>query len=282
MSNKVVLITGGNTGIGFETAKVLVSKGYHVILGVRSKDKGEEAVDQIKKDTGRDNIEHDLVDLADLSSVRVFASNFLKRNLPLHVLINNAGIAFTPYGKTKDGFETHFQVNHLGHFLLSLLLIDKLKESKPARIINLSSRAHIRWTKPIDFSKLEPNADETKEYTPSDGYSRSKLANVLFTYELHRRLNRSAFSGVCVNALHPGFVDTQMTRGKNLPFGIPIEVKEGAETSIFLASEMEVETESGKYWYSCKPEETTSLSHDENQQRELWEHSVKWTGVDFQ
>jgi len=209
LAKKVVIITGGNTGIGLETAKQLSKMGMHTIIGCRSKEKGEAAVTEIKNFSKSDSVEYLPLDLADFKSVRAFANAFLQKHIPLDVLINNAGIMAVPLEKTVDGYESQFQVNHLSHFLLTHLLLDSLRSSAPSRIINVSSKAHLRWQSPIDYDVLKNESPKT--YDAWKAYGRSKLANILFTYELNKRLRQiSSYQGVSVNTLHPGLVDTQL------------------------------------------------------------------------
>jgi NAD(P)-dependent dehydrogenase (short-subunit alcohol dehydrogenase family) len=185
----VCIITGGNAGLGLATAKELVKQGYHVIITCRTEEKGREAVAEITSSAGEGSgglVEFMLMDLNSLKSVRSFADSFRSKGLPLHRLINNAGIMVVPFTLTEDGVESQYQVNHLGHFLLTHLLLDILEASAP-RIINLSSRAHYLHEEPIDYDKLQNETEST--YDRSKAYGRSKLTNILFTYALHRRLN---------------------------------------------------------------------------------------------
>jgi len=169
VDGKIFIVTGGNVGCGYETARALVRLGGHVIIGTRNKEKGEKAVESIKKDTGSEKIENMQLDLADLNSVRSFAQEFLKKNLPLHVLINNAGIMMVPFSKTVDGHENQFGSNHIGHFLLTNLLLDVIIKSAPSRIINLTSGAHY-YAAPLNFEEIVEN----KNYDPQQAYARSK------------------------------------------------------------------------------------------------------------
>mmetsp|Transcript_5689 Transcript_5689/g.7955 ORF Transcript_5689/g.7955 Transcript_5689/m.7955 type:complete len:281 (+) Transcript_5689:54-896(+) len=269
------IVTGGNTGIGLQTSKELAKKGFHVIIGVRSDDKGKAAVKEIQTASNNSKVEY-ILDLDDLQSVRKFADSFRSKNVALHVLINNAGIMALPYEKTKDGFERQFQVNHLGHFLLTLLLLDILKKSSPSRIINVSSRAHLRWQKPIEYEAF--CTEYESNYDTWAAYGRSKLANILFTYELHRRLNSTNFSGVSVYALHPGLVDTQLLTNANATFGSTITAEEGAKTSIFLASADPAPT-SGGYFFECKPTNSTEISYSLQEGKKLWDYSIQWTNA---
>jgi len=287
VDGKVIVITGANIGVGYETAKALVRLGGHVIIGTRNKEKGEKAVEAIKKETGSDKIENIQLDLADLSSVRSFAATFLKKNLPLHVLINNAGIMMVPFSKTVDGFENQFASNHIGHFLLTNLLLDVIKKSAPSRIINLSSGAHY-FSPPLDFDEIIEN----KNYAPPAAYGRSKLANVLFTYELSKRLEAEGVKNVYVNAVHPGLVrGTGITDHLDQPFDFEglakrinvaiLTPEEGARCSVFVATDSSIEKDNvkGKYFdaISCQTKQSSEQSYNETLQKKLWELSEEWT-----
>jgi len=288
VDGKVFIVTGGSVGVGYETAKALAQLGGHVIIGTRNKEKGEKAVETIKKETGNDKVENLQLDLADLSSVRSFANEFLKKNIPLHVLINNAGIYMPPFSLTVDGFENQFASNYIGHFLLTILLLDLLKKSAPSRIINLTSFAHF-WAKPLDFLEIVEN----KNYELREAYARSKLANILFTYELSKRLKAAGIKNVYVNAIHPGVVKTGIADHLDTPFDFDAVAKEinvdvltpaeGARCSVFVATDSSIERDNvnGKYFdsISCKTTETSKQSYDEFLQKKLWELSEEWTKV---
>ena len=209
LDRKTAIITGANTGIGLETAVDFAERNGRVILACRSKERGEAAVEQVKRRSGNNNVIFMPLDLASLDSVRSFATNVLDREARVDILVNNAGIMACPYMKTADGFEMQFGVNHLGHFLLTNLLLDRLKEAPAARIVNVSSSAHKRGK--INFEDL----NSTKKYTPFGAYSQSKLANVLFTRSLAKRLEGS---NVIVNALHPGVIRTELGRHFSILF----------------------------------------------------------------
>lgn len=203
LDGKVVLITGGNTGIGKETALGLASRGTRVYLACRDMKKGQLALDEIRKISGNKEIFLKKLDLASCKSIRAFVKDFLAIEKQLHILILNAGVMFTPYKKTEDGFEFQFGVNHLGHFLLTHLCLDRIKESAPSRIIVVSSLAHFPAS--VDFNDMQ----WTKRYNAYLSYCRSKLANVMFARELAKRVSES---GVTVCSLHPGTVYTEITR----------------------------------------------------------------------
>jgi NAD(P)-dependent dehydrogenase (short-subunit alcohol dehydrogenase family) len=204
LAGKTYVITGANSGIGKVTAKELAKRGAHVILACRSADKTQPVIDEIKRDTGNDKIEFVAIDLSDLASVRACAEQLLARGIPIHGLINNAGLAGSR-GTTKDGFELTFGANHLGHYLLTRLLLDRIKQSGPARIVNVASDSHYR-AKGIDWEAVR---GKTKSVTGYPEYEVSKLANVLFTKELARRLEGT---NVTTYALHPGVVATNVWR----------------------------------------------------------------------
>eukprot|EP00058_Branchiostoma_floridae_P023357 XP_002608847.1 hypothetical protein BRAFLDRAFT_89716 [Branchiostoma floridae] len=202
LQDKTAVVTGANTGIGFEVAKDLARRGARVILACRNEARAEAARAEIVKDTGNENVMTSKLDLASLSSVREFAQRLKEEESRLDILVNNAGM-FTEKSTTEDGFDMMLQVNHLGHFLLTNLLLDLLKKSAPSRVVNVSSEAcnHGR----INFEDI--NAE--KSYDAFPAYAQSKLANVLFTRELSRRLEGT---GVTTYAVHPGFVKTDIWR----------------------------------------------------------------------
>ena len=208
LDGKTVVITGGNTGIGLETAVDLAKRNARVILGCRSVERGERAAVEVRKRSGNDNVVFVQLDLASLDSVRKFAAKILEEEPRVDILINNAGIMGLPERTlTQDGFEMQFGVNHLGHFLLTNLLLDRMKEAPSARIVNVSSKAHYWGT--IDFDNL----DSERSYSPWRAYGTSKLANILFTRSLAKRLQGT---NVTTNSLHPGTVFTEL--GRHLMF----------------------------------------------------------------
>ena len=204
MRGKTVVITGSNTGIGKATALELAKRRAKVVMGCRSMEKGKKAASEIMRISGNKEVACFHLDLASLASVRRFAEVVLASYTQIDVLINNAGIMACPYCKTEDGFEMQFGVNHLGHFLLTNLLLDHMCEVPGARIVNVSSSTY-KWVKGIDFSDI--NSEQV--YQPMKAYSQSKLANILFTNVLARRLEGT---GTTVNSLHPGIVRTELGR----------------------------------------------------------------------
>lgn len=283
MKDKLVLITGGNAGIGLATAVALAKKGAEVIITARSEQKAIEAVNRIKAQSGSDRVGHLLLDLSSLHSVRNAAQEFKSRFERLDVLINNAGCYFSDLQLSEDGIEMQFATNHLGHFLLTNLLMDELKAADRARIINLSSIAH-KQTRSLDLTDLNYGKDS---YGGWKAYSRSKFCNILFTNELARRVKDA---GIVVNAVHPGGVRTEIAE-KNAnwltalgwvlakPFFITVE--QGAATSVHLASSPEVANETGGYWVKCKRFHSNRPSQDPQLAKALWEKSEELVGQRF-
>jgi NAD(P)-dependent dehydrogenase (short-subunit alcohol dehydrogenase family) len=277
LQGKTFVITGGNSGIGRITARELARRGAHVILACRSADKTQPVIDELGRETGSDKVEFIALDLADLASVRRCAEELLARNIPIHGLINNAGLAGTR-GTTKDGFELTFGTNHLGHYLLTRLLLDRLEQSRPARIVNVASASHYQ-AKAIDWNALRA---KTKSRTGLSEYAVSKLANVLFTKELARRLEGT---NVTTYALHPGVVATDVWRRIPGPIRwvmkrFMVTPEEGARTSILCATAPELAGESGRYYDEHgKEQRPNKLANDEELAKLLWAKSAEWTGL---
>jgi NAD(P)-dependent dehydrogenase (short-subunit alcohol dehydrogenase family) len=275
MNGRVCVVTGGNRGIGRATADGLAQLGAIVVLVCRRKEDGEAAAQDIG---ARYSNTPDLVtaDLSSQASIRRAAAELQSRYPRIHVLVNNAGVIPRRREVTVDGLEMQFAVNHLGYFLLTNLLLPQLKAGAPSRIINVSSGAHTHAG--IDFNDLQAE----RAYDPKDVYSRSKLANVLFTYELARRLQGT---GVTANCLNPGVVATGMLAdymgvspdAGSSTFGATPE--EGAETSIYLASSPDVATVTGKYFERKQARRSSRESYDEAPARRLWELSERLTGT---
>jgi retinol dehydrogenase-12 len=266
----VALVTGANTGIGRVTARELARLGMHVIVACRSEEKGREAVAAIRRETGSDSVELLRLDLTSLASVRAAAREFLAKGIPLRLLVNNAGVG-GQRGVTADGFELHFGTNHLGHFLLTTLLLDTLIASAPARIVNVSSKAHVDATG-IDWSRVEGS---TRTITGLPEYAVSKLANILFTKELARRL---AGTGVTTYALHPGVVASDVWR--RIPWPIrPLVTRnmlsndDGAKTTLPCATSPDAANETGLYYDTAAPRDPSPPANDAALARELWERS---------
>lgn len=209
LDGKTVIITGANTGIGKETAIDLAKRNARVILACRSLEKGKNAEVDVRRASKSNDVYFRLLDLSSFSSIRNFAQKVLEEESRLDILINNAGVMYCTYCKTEDGFETQFGVNHLGHFLLTNLLLDRIKKAPEGRIVNVSSIGHT-LTNGLDLDTI--NSEE--KYNRYDAYHKSKLANVLFTIALAKRLEGT---NVTTNSLHPGAVDTQLSRHIPLP-----------------------------------------------------------------
>lgn len=203
---RTIIVTGANAGLGYETALALAKKEAHVILACRNEQKAEKAKEKILKEVPDANLEIMLIDLADLDSVRAFAKNYLDKYDQLDLLINNAGVMMPPYTKTKDGFELQIGANHLGHFLLTGLLLDTLTKTDNARIVALSSLAHHAGE--INFDDLQSK----ENYSPMGAYQQSKLANILYGIELQRRLEKAGHDKVISTIAHPGASDTELAR----------------------------------------------------------------------
>ncbi|MBW5445765.1 SDR family NAD(P)-dependent oxidoreductase [Cohnella sp. CFH 77786] len=278
MINRTVLITGANTGIGRATAEALATKGASLILACRNTGKGEAVRREIAKQSGNERLEVMELDLASFTSIRKFAESVNKKYDRLHVLINNAGTMANKRTETEDGLELTIGVNHFGTFLLTGLLTGLLKESGNARIVTVSSIAH-------RFSRIRlDDLHSKRRYLPSLAYGQSKLANLLFNYELSRRLNGT---GVTANCLHPGFVNTPFTQQltglekwvNSMLNPLLIPVDKGAATSVYLASSPEVEGVTGKYFARCREARASKTAYDASLARRLWEISEETTGL---
>jgi NAD(P)-dependent dehydrogenase (short-subunit alcohol dehydrogenase family) len=278
LHGRVVIITGGNSGIGKETAVGLARLGAVVVITARRPDKGQAAREDIRQRSGNDTVQVMALDLADFVSIRAFAAEFLDRFDRLDVLINNAGGLLTERETTAQGFEMAFGVNHLGHFLLTDLLLDRLRESAPSRVVSVASIAHRYAWSGLDFDDLQSERD----YQAMRAYGRSKLANVLFTTELARRLSGTDVTANCVHpgVVHSGFGGAEDTRGfqrVTVAIASPffISPTRGARTVVYLASSPEVEGLSGGYYVRRKLHRPSKAARDAASARRLWEVSER-------
>lgn len=284
LQHKVCMVTGANAGIGRYTALALAQMGATVVMVCRSSQRGKAARDAISAKSGNPNVTLLVADLSSQQDIRDLASRFQEQYDRLDVLVNNAGGTFVQRLVTTDGMEMNFGLNHLGYFLLTHLLLDTLKSSAPARIINVASSAHQEGT--INFDDLQSE----NGYSRSAAYAQSKLANILFTYELARHLEGS---GVTANCVHPGVVDTNfggpgrkarmfarriLTPGRYREMNVKT-APEGAETLIYLASSPEVEGISGQYFVDKQPHESSPESHNQDVAQRLWKVSLDLTGL---
>jgi NAD(P)-dependent dehydrogenase (short-subunit alcohol dehydrogenase family) len=278
MKQKTCMVTGATSGIGLETARVLALQGATIVAVGRNPEKGSAVVSQIRNVTGNPSVDFMQADLSVQAEIRHLAEAFKDRYPRLDVLINNAGAIFLKRELSKDGIEMTFAVNHLSTFLLTNLLLETLKESAPARVVNVSSDMHEKAE--LNFDDLEG----AQKYSGLKAYGKSKLCVLFFTYELARRLETTQ---VTVNALHPGTVGTNIgsNNGWLVRLFIPLyrlftkSPAKGAETSIYLASSPELEKVSGKYFVDKMPVASSPISYDEAVSRRLWEISKRMTGL---
>jgi NAD(P)-dependent dehydrogenase (short-subunit alcohol dehydrogenase family) len=275
MDGKTVVITGGNSGIGKAAAVALARAGARVVITARNADRGTAARADIAAASGSDTVELSVFDLEDLSSVRAGADDLLERCPRIDVLLNNAGLILSNRSLSTDGYESTFAINHLGPFLLTELLLERVKESAPSRIVNVASTAHNFARRGMVFDDLMAE----QSYKPMEVYGRSKLANILFTTELAERL---AGTGVTVNSLHPGSVATGYARDGDttgfMAWGVkvyallPISLtpEQGARTSIYLCSSPEVEGVTGRYFAKCAQKTPSANARDRDAAAQLW------------
>ncbi|XP_050520603.1 retinol dehydrogenase 12-like [Daktulosphaira vitifoliae] len=286
LDNKIAIITGSNTGIGKITAKEFYRIGAKVIMACRDTKKAEQAISDIVAEVKGENLGKLVVEelnLASFKSIKQCAKNILQKEDKIHLLVNNAGVMLCPQSKTEDGFETQFGVNHLGHFLFTSLLLPRIRSSAPAKIINVSSRAHLKGT--INFDDL--NFD--KNYSSLTAYCQSKLANVLFSLELSLRLKDT---GVNVYTLHPGIVKTELGRtvdqvyfpGTRFLLGLVLypfikTPEQGAQTTLHCAIDEKAGQETGLYYSDCKVKEPSAMAKDNELSMKLWDKSIELVGL---
>jgi NAD(P)-dependent dehydrogenase (short-subunit alcohol dehydrogenase family) len=279
MRGKTCVVTGANAGIGRETVRALARMGAQVALVCRNRAKGEEALESLRKETGNEGLRLFVADLSSQADIRRVAGELREAYPRIDVLVNNAGAIHGERTTTVDGLETTFATNHLGYFLLTHELLHVLRRSAPARIVNVASDAH-RLVQGLDFDDLQSE----KRYTAMNAYARSKLANILFSAELARRLQGS---GVTSNALHPGVVATNFGKNASGPFALLLalgrpfmrSIAKGAATTIYLATSPDVEGVTGKYFVDCREKKPSAAARDEAAQRRLWEVSARLVGI---
>lgn len=275
MSEKVILITGATSGIGKTAALQIAEKGPTLVLLGRDEQRGKETVAEIVQKTGNRNIDLLLADLSSQEEIRRVAAEFLSKYSRLDVLVNNAGLAVGKRTLTVDGIEMTFAVNHLAYFLLTHLLLDRLKSSSPSRIINVSSEAHRRVN--LDFDNLQGE----KKFSGFSAYSITKFCNILFTYELARKLQGT---GVTVNAMHPGYLSTGIFRAAPgfLKFLVKLTAgrpERGGEAIDYLVFSPDLSKVTGKYFNGMKETASTTSSQDRAAAEKLWKISADLTGI---
>lgn len=280
MKDRIVMVTGATAGIGKATALEIARLGATVIVVGRNGAKSEKVVGWIKEETGNPNVAYMLADLSSIRQTKALAEQYKARYDRLHVLVNNVGAIFLSRGETVDGIENTFALNHLvGYFLLTNSLLPVIQSSAPARIVSVSSGAHFRDRIHFEDLQLEQG------YNAMKAYAQSKLANVMFTYELARRLEGT---GVTANTLHPGFVAsnfvvtnnprwTKIVRKILNPFAISLA--EGAKTSVYLATSPEMEGVTGKYFEECRAKRSSEASYNLADQKRLWDVSEEMLGI---
>ncbi|WP_310831831.1 SDR family oxidoreductase [Paenibacillus pedocola] len=279
MQGKTVLVTGGNSGMGLATTIEMARRGAKVIMACRSQRRGEEALVEARRQSGSDDITLMLCDLASFQSIRSFAEHFLTEYPVLDVLINNAGVVTVKRELTADGFEMDLGVNHLGHFLLTNLLLDPLKAAEQGRIVVVASGAYKIGRLHLDNHTL------SRGFNPAKAYARSKLANILFTRELAARLQGTA---VTANAVHPGAVGTSIGVNRETGFGRSVlkllsyfflTPEQGADTAIYLATAPELSRVTGQYYYRRQIQQLSPRATNEQEAAHLWQWSLEQTGL---
>jgi len=278
IKGKKCLVTGATSGIGKVTARELASLGAHVIIVSRNEEKCKNTIREIQQDIGNRTLEYYVADLSVQQEIRDLVDRFAEQHDSLDALINNAGALFTSRKESTDGIEMTLALNHLNYFLLTNLLLEHLKNAPSARIINVASAAHHGAT--IDFEDLQ----KEEKYSGMNVYGQSKLANILFTYELDRRLQDEP---ITVNAMHPGFVGSNFGKNNGGLIKLAMSVmhifarspEEGADTAIYLASSPKVQEVSGKYFMDKRQKRSSEESYNEQMAKRLWEVSAELTGL---
>lgn len=283
-TNLTAIVTGGASGIGLETARVLALRNAHIIIAARNMEAANEAKQLILKDNENARVDVLKLDLCSMKSIRAFVNNFNALNLPLNILINNAGVMFCPYQLCEDGIEMQFATNHLGHFLLTNLLLDKMKDTARAtgiegRIVNLSSIAHLHtYEEGIQFDKI----NDQDSYSDKKAYGQSKLANILHANELSRRLQEEG-ANITVNSVHPGLIMTNLMRHsfflmrvlKVFTYLMWKNVPQGAATTCYVALHPKLKGVTGKYFLDCNEWPASKFATDEALAKKLWDFSNK-------
>lgn len=270
----VAVVTGGNSGIGKWTAIGLAKAGHEVVITSRNPSRGEAALSEIKERAGTDAVRCMELDLASFASIRTFSKHLLEAHPSVKVLVNNAGLVLTERNETEEGFEVMFGVNHVGHQLLTELLLPALREAKPARIVVVASDAHKGARQGLDFDDLQGK----QRFSGFANYSKSKLANIYFTRELAPRLEED---GITVNAVHPGVVRTGFGKdgdakgwfswAMKLASPFMLNEEQGAATSVYLATSDDVEGKTGGYYARCKPASLSRAAQDDAAAKRLWQ-----------
>jgi NAD(P)-dependent dehydrogenase (short-subunit alcohol dehydrogenase family) len=284
LGGRHAIVTGASGGLGLETTRVLALRGAAVTMACRDLEKGDAARQRTVAESGgrieSDALALEHLDLAHLDSVRAFARRFLARDRPIHLLVDNAGVMLPDRRETRDGFEAHFGINHLGHFLLTTLLLDRIRASAPARIVILSSEA-------MHFASLDPELSDLdwrqRRFSGWRSYGDSKLMNLMFTNELNRRL---ADSGVWAVALHPGIVMTELARDQMawmkivglLAYPFAKTVAQGAATTLYAATCQDGTVRDASYLADCAPARPAKLAGDRQVEERLWALSARLTG----
>ncbi|XP_020223642.1 short-chain dehydrogenase TIC 32, chloroplastic isoform X2 [Cajanus cajan] len=281
-SRLTAIVTGATSGIGVETARVIALRGVHVVMGIRNMAAGGEIKDTILRDNPTAKIDMMELDLSSMESVRKFASQFNSRGLPLNILVNNAGIMATPFKLSKDNIELQFATNHIGHFLLTNLLVETMKrtaieQKKEGRVVNVSSRRHkLSYPEGIRFDKI----NDKSGYNSLSAYGQSKLANVLHANELARRLKEEG-TKITANSVSPGPIATNLFRYHSLMDGfvgllgkyVMKNIQQGAATTCYVALHPQVEGLTGCYFADSNLAEASSQAADPELARKLWEYS---------
>ena len=269
INQRTILITGSTDGMGKEVARLLLKKGEHVIIHGRNKQRAENIVMELKKDTGTDNIDYVWADFTKLDEIRDMSKQIHELIDHIDILINNAGVYQEEKQVTEEGFEYTFIINHLSHFLLTYLLLDLIKKGYHSRIVNVASQVQLNY---IDFDNL--NAE--KSYSSYQTYGLTKTCNIMFTYDLAERLKDT---GITVNCLHPGVINTKLLRVGYGPMGESVSV--GAENEIWVATSPKLENITGKYFKNKIAQRSSEITYDKAARKRLWDMSEKFTQLEY-